>query len=302
MSKIGIRCDCGPVMGMGHISRQNLIYEELIKLGHEVFFFVKRERDIVKSLGLPLSKKIMIDTMDILIIDLVEDFENYDFPRTKIIFYDGPEILKCNADIVFALNYKQQKSWYKDRGYFVGLDYIPMDSNISNIKKEYGNLKKILIMTSGFDPWDMPRQILNSIKDLEYEITVKLSSAYPKKWIENLERDAKVLFNVKSVSSLYEKYDLMICTAGNVLFEAAAAGLPCISFSAGKVQEGHGTFLSEKCFSIHLGGFWNNTAEIGYLSDAIKFMSDIKERKERGEMGRSLCDGKGLERIINIIG
>ncbi len=302
MSKIGIRCDCGPVMGMGHISRQKLIYEELMKLDHEVSFFVKRERNIVKSMGLPLSNKILMDTMDTLIIDLVEGFEDYDFPRTKIVFYDGPEMIHCDADIIFALNYKQQKSWYRGTGYYVGLDYIPMDPSISKIEKEFGNLEKILIMTSGIDPWDMPGQIVRVIKDLGYDITVKLSNAYPKDWISKLEKHAEIILNVDSVASLYEEYDLMICTAGNVLFEAAVAGLPCISFSTGKVQEGHGAFMSDKGFSVHLGGFWNNTAEVGYLSDAIKFLADRSDREQRSEIGRSICDGKGLERIINIIG
>ena len=304
MNKIGIRCDCGSIMGMGHIARQYLIYRELKKLGYEVSFFMEKGKDLIESWDLPLLDMSLINDMDCLIIDLLTGFEHFNFSKRKIAFYDGPKKIECDAEVIFIPNYQQKKSWYDDKKYFIGFDYILMEPELLKvgIKRTFGDLKKILIMTSGVDLWDMPKQILFPIKDMGYQIFVKTSGAYSSERINYLEKnDVKIIYRINNISDLYNDYDLMICTAGNALFEAAVAGLPCISFSANDVQEGYSAYLDEKGFSVHLGGFWNNTARLEKLPDTIKFLSDILERKKRSKKGRKIRDGKGLKRMINII-
>ena len=300
--KIGIRCDCGIEMGMGHIARQELIYKELKRFDYEVFFFMEKGKNLIKSWNLPLLEMSLIKEMDCLIIDLLTNFEHFDFPKRKMVFYDGPERIKCDADIIFAPNYLQKKSYYNER-YFTGFDYIPMEPGLLKIgeKRVISDLKDILIMTSGVDLWDMPKKILSFIRETNYKKFVRVSNTYPNECIHYLKKDAEIVPRMNNVSNLYDSYDLMICTAGNVLFEAAVAGLPCISFSASNIQEGFSTYLDKKGFSIHLGGFWNGTARVEELPTTLRYLSSISERKKRSKKGKRICDGKGLHRIVNII-
>lgn len=292
MAKIGIRCDCGNRMGMGHIARQKLIYGEL-KKNHEVHFFMEEGADLV---NLPLMDVSRIKEMDCLIIDLLWGFERYDFPGKKIAFYDGPEMFDCDADVVFALNYNQIHLREK----YTGWSYIPMLPGLSEIKREYkGRVKKILVMTSGIDHWNMPEKIYEAIKNLGYEVSILISKAYPRDRLKS--DDVEILSDVDDMVDLYSKYDLLICTAGNVLFEAAASGLPSISFSVCEVQDGHAELLEKAGFSIHLGGFWDGSFIIGSLPDAIDRFNDPVFREKCSVNGRKVCDGKGLKKVVDTI-
>lgn len=297
MIKIGIRCDCGSKMGMGHIARQKLIYEELKKSGYEIYFFIKED---ISLAGVPVSDMALIKDMDVLIIDLLEGFEYFDFPKKKIVFYDGTDKIVTDASIIFALNYKQVHQYGYDNRFYLGYDYIPMDSRFSEINRVFkGPIKKVLIMTSGVDSWDMPRQIYDSIKNRNYEISVLLSRVYPVERYTDLR--VKLITYVENLAELFNQHEVMICTAGNVLYEAVATGLPCISFSTGEVQDGHGKVMHALGTSIYLGSFWNDTAKLCQLKESLNFFDDPLIRETYAKNSRLICDGKGLGRVIKII-
>ena len=299
MSKIGIRCDCGVRTGMGHLARQKLIYKELKNLGNEVYFFIKEGVCLVDDI--PILDMSLIQEMDCLIIDILEDFEDFDFPGKRVVFHDSPDLITIKADIIFALNYMQSHhNKYYDNRYFLGLKYNPMEFEFPETKRVYrGNLKKILIMTSGVDPWNMPSIIYNTIKDEGYDISILISKAYKKERFDT--SNIEIVTHVEKLAEFFSKFDLLICTVGNVAFEAAASGLPTISFSVSKVQEGHGHFLNESGASQYLGGFWNNTAQLNSLLTTVDSFNDSKVREEVALKGKVLCDGRGLKRVIDIV-
>ncbi len=311
--RIVIRLDCNEKVGMGHFYRQFFVYKELERRGHAVHFKIEEGQDFASKWNIPLCFD-GYEGVDLLIIDLMHDYQ--DIPRKsvgarlrRVVFHDSAVKTVCNSDIVFALNPRQKSEWYNNEFYYLGPQYFPMDPSINKVSEKRrfkSSISKILIATGGVDNWDIPGKTIKAISELDVDIIVKISDAYPKErrnYLRSIETKGSVIFvdKIDQISDLYSWADFMIGTAGNVLFEAAAASLPCATYSVNQLQKNHSVFFDQRGFSIDLGGFWNGTANSDKTLRSILDSQSPVIRYDRAKKGKNICDGLGLKRSVDII-
>lgn len=95
------------------------------------------------------------------------------------------------------------------------------------------------------------------------------------------------------------KADLLICGAGQIVQEAAYVGIPTIVIAATQREASHG-HLGHEYGNIFLG-LVAEVSEDSIRTTVNRVMSDSHLRNEMRARSRKSVDGKGAERILNII-
>ena len=98
-------------------------------------------------------------------------------------------------------------------------------------------------------------------------------------------------------------FDLILTAAGNMLYEAAAMGLPAISYIFADNQLA-GARAMERAGVSYFGDFREMPPEAfaaGILKQAQSLAEDKQERQRISALERSVIDGKGAERILRLL-
>jgi UDP-2,4-diacetamido-2,4,6-trideoxy-beta-L-altropyranose hydrolase len=94
--------------------------------------------------------------------------------------------------------------------------------------------------------------------------------------------------------------DLLICAGGTTLFQAATLGVPSISIAAEPHELHNLKYWSEAKSTVALG--YEQELNFSDLTNAVMDLMKTSEKLEQmSENGKKLADGRGLERIIDII-
>lgn len=303
MARIGIRCDCDYSVGLGHLAHQLLVAKELEQIGHEISFYIE-SGELLWREDLKIRCISELKREDLLIVDLLH-FDNFPrFFKKKVVVHCWPDRQFFDADLVFAPNALQQKTWYNGMSnYCVGPGYKIMEPEISGIKKEFGKIDKILIMTSGADLVNIPLRVLNAIGSFVGDIMIKVPPHFNGRFVADLKKirpDVIIKPFDGPVYHCYEWADVLITTSGNTLLEAAASGLPCMTISVTEIQDKLARFMETVGFSIHLGMFGCDF-DSSIINFGLDLFGSVSQRITRSAIGRSIFDGKGLERCVKKI-
>lgn len=168
---------------------------------------------------------------------------------------------------------------------FIGLDYLIVDQAIQSIRpvKKSKLGQKVLIVIGGGDINNQGIKAADYCFNSGYEVHLVLGPLA--KPIIN-EMPFTVSHNVSNMSALIANCDWMVTNGGSCLFEAVTSGRPAIALPQ---SEAEGAIVSL---------FKQNNAIIGDQ------LTDIHAEFNPFEVisnGKELLDGKGAERILNII-
>ena len=94
--------------------------------------------------------------------------------------------------------------------------------------------------------------------------------------------------------------DIGIVSGGYTCYESAATGLPVIILSQNELEHDRNKLFIKYRTGIYLGkGADISDDEI--IKAVNSLINDFKLRKEISEKGQKLVDGKGLDRVVDII-
>ena len=335
--KIAIRADGGRSIGMGHIQRCLALAQQLKKKKGTGAIFIFQKNEIVKEkiekegFGeielkeridlkedlIKTSKIIEEENIDTLITDSYAFTQNYLVEiKKKVPFLVSIDDL-CKfpflSDIVINQNIYAPKLNYQSltgkTRFLLGPKYALLREEFSNLRerKVTREVKNILVTLGGVDIFNLAPKILKVLDKIEedFNITVITGPFFKnlgeiKKVIKKMKKKANLIHNPSLVSELMLSSDLAISGGGITLYELAATGTPALSFCLAENQLRTIEGMKKEGMIIN-SGWGNKFDKEKFRQNLSALYNDFNLRKRMSQKGQKLVDGKGAQRVTNLI-
>jgi len=332
-----IRADGSNKIGLGHLTRQIDIANELKKLNYKVIFLSKNypegtsllkenqceiiklttENQNIKNSINEINERLSFNnkTFDFIIVDLFKDFDNQEylnylksFCKKLFVLSDEPKPFFIDVDAVFAFSENQEAIDYKNlqTKYYIGLRYFPLHNKFHDVpkKKVKKKVSYVLITFGGSDPNNFSNKLISILKQLDLNVLITLiigagfSKEHYNEVIKEKSENIIIKTNIKNMNEHLIETDLCICSAGNTVIEALTCGVPCIVLPQTELENERAKALEKKELIINMGlNFINDRL----IAEIQKLFSDYSLRRKLSKNAQNYLDGKGIKRIINII-
>jgi len=334
--KISIRTLASNSKGLGNLNRCLIISEKLRKQKFEINFIIDDDPMIISIIKKrkfhynviknkltikneinEIKKIITIENSDALIIDMREfgekiskHLKNY----TKTILFDDAWGKKCYADIIFngtmIKDYTKYVKIFPKSKIFTGTKYFIADENFyKNRRKKFEKKKKrkykVILSIGGSDPRNLTFMIMKSISKLPNISLVVILGPFMKKttmihnYIKN-QKNIKLIESPKDIWKWFNIADVVISNAGNTLFELAIQRIPSLCIPVIEHQIPYSNYFHRKGSTVNLGK-WDSITEKKIQFNIIKLLNDQNRLQKMGISGGKIIDGKGSERVVDII-
>ena len=338
MKKIIIRVDASNEIGYGHLIRCITISKYFLKnffdctivLKHYdsdcikilsnynklKFKLIKKEEDILLLSSISEKQIIILDINNEFSFKSKRSYKSYiSFLKKNNFFTISFEdfYIKKSISNITIIPYVGAKDIFKNKilksnylfgeRYFIFRDEF-IDSAKVRIKKRVENL---FICMGGSDPGYLTEKYLKFLNCSKYKpnlkIILKNIDINRKKNIKNILKDYykyELIINPKNISEIMLSSDLGIVNSGLIKYETAFLGLPCLSVSNDLKHEKVMSFFVKKSNCIHLGISKKSSKKI-FNIQFDRIIEDYSLRKLLSKRGKNLFDGKGKERLFNIV-
>lgn len=332
-----IRADGSNEIGLGHLTRQIDIANELKKLNYKIKFLSKNfvegillleenQFEVIKLTARNQTIKNSIEEInktlnsnkelyDIIIVDLFEEFDNQEyldslkcFCKKIYVLSDEPKQFFIEVDGVFAFSENQEFFDYSmlKTKYYTGLKYFPLHSKFQSVPRKNVNKKvtNILFTFGGSDPNNFSSKVITILKQLDRNLSVILilglgfSKVMYNELIKEKTENLVIKTNIKNMKDHFIETDLCICSAGNTVIEALTCGVPCIVLPQTTLENERAKALEKKELICNLG---LNFTHDKLIAEIQRLVSNYGLRKKMSKNAQNYLDGKGIQRIINII-
>lgn len=320
-TRIVFRTRGGHKQGLGDIIGSLTIANALKRINANILFIIdknKVSKEIIEKKKYPVigitSRKEEISILrayrpDIIIVNQLNNSPRYLKKLKKetklLITVDdagkGAEL----ADLRINPLYHTPNSIYGPSYALVPQEFVLVRKK-KRIRKK---VQKILVTLGGSDTYGYSLKIVNFLLKMPSDIliTVILGPAFRhrkglKKIIKHSNQHIKILHNLSTekMATLIADADVVVCSGGNTLYEVACVGTPAIVICNEPFEIETATEMENKGFGINLG-MGKNLSSDRFLK-AIKILCEnYKMRLQMSRNGRKIVDGKGVERIVNII-
>lgn len=318
-------CDSYPDIGNGHLSRAvkilNLLsqknYKKIIKIGIKGKFS-ESAKEYYKNF-LPKDVWCLNRQKDIRsklsIIDTMFDPSNANYVDNKIC-----DQIKMKSKISILISGILDQVYLPDSidvfinhlpnviiqgnincEKYLGFKYTPVTKEFNNIDEKFGN--DLLIVIGGNKDQSQLVNILKVLERFQYfqsRVNMVLSPHYPSNYLDKLKNRfhySKLKFyqNEKSLVPLFNKTAAIICSYGNITYEALTYHLPTFTCSYKSFQNKYSKYLEQKGLVVNLG-----------LLDKINFQKIelIESKNTKMELynnSKKYFHNSGIENIVQII-
>ena len=324
--KIVILTEGGKNIGFGHVSRCVSLYEAFRKKGITPELVINSDSSVKAILGGKRfrlhnwlkDKNIpgLLKNADILVIDsykalpelyqkavelvklgvYLDDFRRIDYPRGIVL----------NSSMhAFKIKYPKKKGIR----YLLGSKYILLRKEFWNVKANEAR-EKLSSLTLTFGG--------NDIRNLNHLILEHLVKKFPGMNKQLLLGDSKDQLNglnlikdkrtklfsgidAGELKKILRITDVAISAGGQTTNELARLGIPAISVAVADNQLGIVKGWAKSGFLI-FAGKWNEQGLLKRIEDDLeRLKNDFRLRKKMGSIGKRLVDGKGAERVVEIL-
>ena len=335
--KIAFRVDASEKLGIGHLVRCLHLAKSLNESHHcGILFIIKDDpicEDKIRSHGydvktidseLPYEdecdkvRDIMITfNSNIIIIDLKHKVstnyvESLKELGNKVVILDNFSEGCFVADLVIfpvahmPSNILNDKRWKENNSkYVAGAEYFPLPDSFFNHNrgKLFDDKFTILVTIGGSDPNKIALNVIDALSKLKRDFIVKVViGPYVKYAYELPELDSRfeILSNIDDMAPLMSNVDIAITAFGITLYELAYMGVPQIIIY---------NYLTDKS-DVNRFKHFNTSISLGYHEDVSRddivsavcqLMDDERLRKHMSINGMALVDGKGIERMSQMI-
>lgn len=332
-AKIGI----GHLMRSMSVAGEFSCREEIIFLCHtELSAKTVRSRgfEVIELKSVPFSREeaeeiknsIGQDDYAVIILDSYE-YDNLYVRElskfAKVVCFDDIAENAFDADVIINYNSYAAPQMYEEMyenseaklpELILGSEYIPLRKEFRGAKeKECDTVKDILITTGGGDVENLAKEIAEKlIEDLgEEKVNLHLvcGSMNPNyDSLKKLSETNKYIFihkDVRNMAELMDKCDIAVSAGGSTCYELCAMGLPFTVFAYALNQTGILKDMSERGTALGAGYISSDKDREVVLSDivsrTVKLVKDKELRDKMRKKGRELVDGKGAERLADML-
>lgn len=200
------------------------------------------------------------------------------------------------SDIIINGNaYASQKLYgtisREDLSILTGGRFVPMDRKMCHARSEYRVRKNVrtITVTFGGSGIDHTLRFCREIASLNLNADILVpSGASLRRNLEHLNR-IKLLPLVDNMHQIFQRSDLIICSASSTCWQAAAVGVPIITFQTADNQMHIFEYVKKTKIGIAM-------TDVGKIEEAIKQLN-YRKRKALSRSARKIVDCKGAQRI-----
>ncbi|PAC81759.1 spore coat protein [Bacillus sp. 7788] len=317
----------GFLRGMGHVARMRRLAKELFQEGNDLYFYTN-EQICVEMLSHPawhvhlvqepnvflqMEQDIKELNPDLLLIDVLDC--DLQFLRSikassgsaRLVLFEEERAEACQlADAVVNGIYgglDEKRLQVNGTDYFYGTPYLLLDHEISRLKDTYEvrkECKKVVISLGGSDPGGLLSKAVSALFEAGHLHILAVTGKASR--IEEQIEAAHIQFirHTDQLPARLAEADLAIVAGGMTLYEAVCIGVPSIVLSQVDHQAVTATRFAQKgaCHHLGIGDFVD---EKDIWRAARRLSASYFLRRSIHLNGRSLIDGKGTERVKNIL-
>lgn len=305
-------------IGMGHIIRTMAIAEMLKLNSVEVeYICTSSSESSLKFVSnknynvlheLPSEKRysfIIVDSYD---IKSAEELLNFYKIAEKVIYIDDLNKL-CAYDIDILINYSVDAETLNYRGKAIkllGSKYTPLRRQFSDIvyKEPDKEAQNVLITMGAADEFNYTEYILKKLLQyyptLNYRVVLGMTNKHKEK-IKNMFICSNVEFymNVENMASLMQNSDIAISAGGSTIYELCTCSIPTIAVITACNQKQFIEAMNEEIALEYMD--FTKVAQNEIIDKFNKLYKDYDCRKKLAFAMNSLIDGKGTDRIVEVI-
>jgi UDP-2,4-diacetamido-2,4,6-trideoxy-beta-L-altropyranose hydrolase len=333
--KVAIRADAFAEMGTGHVMRCIALGQGVMMRGGEVVFLtycsseglVSRLRSEGFKLHLLNEPGSLSDSLGLLEKErpdwIVLDGYHFDTGYQQVVKDAGYRLLVIDdyvrldyyhADIILNQNYGAENFRYNTREgskLLLGTKYVMLRKEFLKYWSfERSNpevAEKLLITMGGADPDNNTLTILKAVNLIEKPLNAKVvvGAANPHyealaKEVEGSTHSVEILRGVEDMAPLMAWADAAVSAGGSTVWELAFMGLPAILSVIADNQEYSVNCLVRDDVFMSLGRASETSVE--EIAAAMqKLLYDATKRTAMLDNWRKIVDGKGVDRIIDVL-
>ena len=299
---------------MGHLSRSTQFAKFLEKQSEQVIFFINEyspainylrdknfsyviiptinstenwEKEYIQEYGIKIWVNDYLDTSSI-------QAQNIKSEGIKLVTFDDQGAGAALSDIHVAGLLFDQKVKLQGKKILNGFEYIVLNENIADYRRERTEINRIIVSMGGTDTYGVTIKVVELLRNLKNKITIVTGPGF--QHMEELQNVIPQHFvlkeNVPSLIREFSGYDLAVTGGGITPFEACAAGLPCIVIANEPFEIPVGKQLEHKGLCLFAGHHEAIRKETFNLSIDIQEMS---------KKGMQMLDVNAGKRIYNEI-
>lgn len=339
--KIAIRADGGSNIGIGHIMRTLVLAKELKRYeNNEVFYVCKIEEEYfqnivqsfesstcskyIKGVEKILSEGFNVEFVrenklikdlrninaDILITDSYDVNEEY-FSASKCsfaktVYIDDMNLYYFDVDFLINQNSDAEDFHYRtseDTKLILGTKYLMLREVFGNVSKK--DIKEkifdIMITVGGSDHYGRTEKLVSYVKKLNYNFHIIIGPSFENDdFTERFHSTNINFYHNADMCKIMQGCDMAISACGSTLYELAACGVPTLGIIIADNQRGIAEKMDKMGIIKNLG-WYNNISEDTFIKNINALADNYRERQSMSEKGKSLIDGKGAQRIAQIL-
>ncbi|MCP4634083.1 MAG: hypothetical protein GY855_14255 [candidate division Zixibacteria bacterium] len=189
-----------------------------------------------------------------------------------------------------------------------GPDYLILSSGVTEVDEPQKKVEEIFLCFGGYDHNDLTVKVLEAVTVLKrrFKVTVLVGRAFLNEEVlisitenKNVER-VDIIKETSNIAYLLKKADIGIVSGGLTLYEAMNCGLPVMVLSQYEHQAITAARFHKAKAVIDLG-LGSKVVESRLVAELENLCDDYRSRLSLSSKAASLVDGKGINRVAEII-
>ena len=275
---IAFRIDISNEIGTGHLMRMSALAYAFEKLGNECFFFKSEDEPIDFS----KFEIVILDTYQV----TDEYIEALNAPCRTTVCYDDNALYTYSCDVLLNANLHAKELRFKFGrkipqlllgGEFALLRSEFQDSYPFKVRK---TANSVFVCFGGSDLRNMTPGVVNVLKGISgIQLHVVLGAYAENGDVVNTLANQNVFVyrNPKSISAIMRDCDVAVTSAGSMVYELAAVGIPAITIVQADNQLLIADYLSRNNL-MSCAGKWESVNYKDLANDVSSLLSDYDRR------------------------
>lgn len=239
---------------------------------------------------------------------------------TKLVYIDDLNQFLYPVDLLVNYNIYAGELEYEKRYREAGLDtkillgcrYVPLREEFSRIDRKINEtVSRVLITSGGTDPYDAVGGILESFAEkswfgvAEFQVILGRFNRNREKLEERWGdyKNVVLLRNVKNMAEHMTQCDMAVTAGGVTTYELCATGIPSVMYTLADNQLDIAHTVSRLGIIPWVGDIREDRQQclkaIGEQTEQLR--NSLSMRRKLSEKMREMVDGKGCERLVDII-
>lgn len=327
--EIVIRADGGPDIGYGHLVRTGALAEKLLDGGHSTTYATVSP-DVVEEVcpdpveTVTLSSKAdaeeFLDELqplpDVVVLDSYHADGQYQrHVRREVslaVISDDTRHSVC-GDVLVNGNIYADTLDYETIGeepqWCLGTSYLLLRREIAELVSLDPPFRSVperaLVTMGGSDTADLTPTVVQAFDGLDIQVDIVVGPGFSRRQERQARETARAIDSpttvVRDPEDLPRRMfdaDLAVCTASSTTYELLGLGTPLVCLPIADNQMPIANALDERYLATVVP---SDADETVFRRGLERYLTDPSLRRRRREDGRALVDGRGVERVVDIL-